>query len=395
MSLINDMLRDLEARRAEPAGLGRLAGEVRPLPQATRRWRGPLLLVALTLAGGALLLTAGVWLGSRFSPPAPAVRPAAETSPPARLGTQYDLHLDAQLGRQILPLQPPPSPQALLEAQRMPGVPPPALAPATVGAAMPAVNPAPAVSVAPAPLTIVPRVSPAPTAGRGVPATSGSETDAAAKPVKPAAVMPPTTPASAAGQIDRQPVLATPREKAEAAYRSALRELQQGHAETATGLLRQAMKEEATHHPARQLLLRQLLETRQLEEAQAVLTAGLAQDGRQLGWALALARLQVDTGQPEAARQTLARSWPHAQNAPDYAGFYGLLLYRQGLPAEAAAAYRQATRLAPADGRWWYGLGLALQAEGKRDDAREAFRRALACGNLGAELQAQAEQALK
>ena len=63
--------------------------------------------------------------------------------------------------------------------------------------------------------------------------------------------------------------------------------------------------------------------------------------------------------------------------------------------ALAEQHYQQATRLAPGDGRWWLGLGLAFDAEGRSSEAREAFLQARQCGNLGAELMAMVEQKLR
>ena len=36
----------------------------------------------------------------------------------------------------------------------------------------------------------------------------------------------------------------------------------------------------------------------------------------------------------------------------------------------------------PGPGTWWVGLGLALAAQGKNDEARSAYRRARMAGNL-------------
>jgi Flp pilus assembly protein TadD len=42
--------------------------------------------------------------------------------------------------------------------------------------------------------------------------------------------------------------------------------------------------------------------------------------------------------------------------------------------------------LAPADGRWWLGLGWCLDAQGNAAEARDAFLRARQSGNLSPEL---------
>jgi len=55
----------------------------------------------------------------------------------------------------------------------------------------------------------------------------------------------------------------------------------------------------------------------------------------------------------------------------------------------------RATRLAPNEGRWWLGLGLALEADGRSGEAKDALKRGLATGTLSPELVAVAEQHLR
>jgi MSHA biogenesis protein MshN len=57
--------------------------------------------------------------------------------------------------------------------------------------------------------------------------------------------------------------------------------------------------------------------------------------------------------------------------------------------------YQRATRLAPNEGRWWLGLGLAQEADGRLAEAKESMRRAIATATLSVELSAVAEQHLR
>lgn len=58
------------------------------------------------------------------------------------------------------------------------------------------------------------------------------------------------------------------------------------------------------------------------------------------------------------------------------------LLVRLKQYPDAVQQYEQALKRQPGQGTWWMGLGLALGAQGKDDEARLAYRRALAAGNL-------------
>jgi MSHA biogenesis protein MshN len=57
--------------------------------------------------------------------------------------------------------------------------------------------------------------------------------------------------------------------------------------------------------------------------------------------------------------------------------------------------YQAATRLAPNEGRWWAGLGIALDAAGKSADAREAYQKARSLPGLPADLAHYVEQRLR
>ena len=71
------------------------------------------------------------------------------------------------------------------------------------------------------------------------------------------------------------------------------------------------------------------------------------------------------------------------------------MLQRLGRHKEAIERYLAAARLAPDDGRWWLGLGLSLESDGRTGEAREAFEHARKGGNLSTELLALVEQKLK
>jgi MSHA biogenesis protein MshN len=107
----------------------------------------------------------------------------------------------------------------------------------------------------------------------------------------------------------------------------------------------------------RQALLRQLLDARKFDEAMVVLQDGLENMPTQTGWAVSLARLQLEQGDLAGADRTLARSQGYAEANADYAGFQGHVKSRLGAQRQAIAHYQRATRLAPAKaaGGWASG----------------------------------------
>lgn len=195
--------------------------------------------------------------------------------------------------------------------------------------------------------------------------------------------------------IERTPAAGSPHDQAESEYRKAIAAVNQGRVSEAVDSLRNALHQDSLHVASRQLLVRLLLEAGNKDEAIRMLRDGIAGQPAQLGWAMSLARLQVDRGELDSAWQTLDHTLPAAGNNPDYLGFAANVLQRLGRHGEAADQYRKATRIAPADGRWWLGLGWCLDAQGQAAEAREAFLHARQSGNLSPELLALIDQKLR
>ncbi|PKO37630.1 MAG: hypothetical protein CVU33_12125 [Betaproteobacteria bacterium HGW-Betaproteobacteria-6] len=356
MSLINDMLRNIEAKRPDDPARQSLQREIRSLPAApggAGRWLIPLLIVAVPALGAAALHANGAllpWLGIETPPPiaaAPAAAPVVAAPPAVVLVATVDTEKEPILESEL----------------RL--------------ASNLAVLPLPAAPVLAVPDPVVP----------ALPVVE------AAAPAKVAQAAPnaPSGPV----RIEKSPVLATPRDRADAEYRKAENAIAAGrHADAVNGL-RAALKQDPSYVQARHLLLRQLLEMRKIDETMTVLEEGLGLQPAQTGWAMSLARLQLEQQDIAAADRTLARSQVYAEANADYAGFQGHIKSRQGASGAAVAHYQRATRLAPNEGRWWLGLGLAQEADGHLGEAKESLRRAMATGTLSVELSAVAEQHMR
>lgn len=406
MSLINKMLRDLDERHASPVDRAELPSHLRPLPPEPGKSALP---VALALA--ALAAAAGVVLWPA-EPPVAVVVPTsvavANVSPPP----------------------PKPSPAPASAAVVEPVAPPPLdnlIAPPSAGSVEP-----PAVAIRPAASSSHAESAAGhknSTAKAGIalrletnlPDPGGKPAaKAVAEPAKPA-VAAASTPASAATpalvpatvlaaagraapvpeavaestSIDKRLHGATANEGAESAYRKAMAALRRGAMAEAVDGLRAALRSEPQHVLARQALLSVLIDQQHWGETQSLLEEGLALDPAQTGWALALARLQLEHARPGEALETLLRHAKHADQNAEYQAFLALLLQKQKRSREAAERYRAALALKPAESRWWFGLGLVLESAENPQGAREAFARAKETGNLAPELAAAVEQRLR
>ncbi|GAB2182612.1 hypothetical protein DLREEDagrD3_28350 [Denitratisoma sp. agr-D3] len=212
------------------------------------------------------------------------------------------------------------------------------------------------------------------------------------KPAAAPAAAKPATIAPAAGRVEKSPVQGSPQAQAEGEYRRAMGLLAQGNRGEAEAALQQALRLAPEHASARQSLFVLLVEQQRKDEARQLLATGLDILPGHSAWAMNIARLQMEKGDAAAAWETLQRSLAGAQNNGEYRAFCGTVLQRLGRGREAIEHFHAALRLNPGEGRWWLGLALVLEAESHPAEAREAYARAKAAGNLPADLAAFAEQ---
>ena len=399
MSLINQMLQDLDERRAAHGVGANLSNDVRPLPKARKSYWT----VALAVGAGVVIALgiAGVFLRDDVSRRlAPVVATATQANAPAAPV--------AVAVPEAAVIEPQPEPVAEMDvSKRVDGV--------DVSLRMAdfieASGEADGVDTAETePETDKRESSAAPIEAKSTvvqPAKPpvASAMTATPLPDKPVAKVADKTDVDEGEEssggikstplIERTPAAGSPHERAESEYRKAIAAVNQGRVSEAVGSLRNALRQDSLHVASRQLLVRLLLEAGNKDEAIRMLRDGIAGQPAQLGWAMSLARLQVDRGELDSAWQTLDHTLPAAGNNPDYLGFAANVLQRLGRHGEAADQYRKATRIAPADGRWWLGLGWCLDAQGQAAEAREAFLHARQSGNLSPELLALIDQKLR
>lgn len=364
MSVINQMLVDLERRRASGEERNRIPSHVRALPDdaSGTRWR------SLRLVGGllaaALLVVAAWWWSSRAPaviamPAAKVVVPAPEPGPEPRDTEFIARRLTLDLARAPAPVDVAPE---IVNRDAPPGIDMSSL--------------------------LAPRPAPSPRAE--MPAD---------KPRAPAPVLKKVTePAAAAPapvEIDKKVRQLTPRQRADTEYSKGAVALHRGQAGDARAAFEAALQIDPMHHGSRQALVGMLLDERQPAVAMRVLQEGLQLAPAQHGFAMTLARLQMENGELDAGVQTLARSLESPGVSPDYLAFYAGLLQRQQKHAEAALQFQRALQRRGNVGLWLLGLGVSLEALGRGPDALEAYQRAKASGNLSAELQAFADQKLR
>ena len=371
MSVINQVLNQLEQRGAHSAPEQTM---VRAVPPVRRKSAMPLLMLGLVLAIG---VAAWQWMQAR-KPAAPAVsavqyQPIKMAVAPASAVPAENLQEEPQVVEMPLPasrlsfeLSSVPLPSSLREFKnntalnRVEG-----LAENSVSSARQHES----VQVLPRAGTSVTR--PAREASSLLTQTASSDAKAAAQPVSSVSPMKQVSPA----------------QHADAESRKAVALMQQGRIADALVSYEAALRLDPGHDEARQAWVALLLEGKRGADAERVLQDGLGVKPGHTGFAMLLARLQVERGAVEQATATLEKTLPYADQQAGYQAFFAALLQRQNRHKEAITHYQIALQLAPDNGIWLMGYGISLQAVQRTDDARVAFRRALDLKALSPELQ--------
>jgi len=365
VSVINQVLLNLEKRRASPAERGLLPDHVQILPEARSAahwgWLAAGAAIAVAAPAGWIALNATMAAPSH----APAARPGTEgVSTAARPGERDEaLSQELRAFRLSLELSTPPlepAPQSAGDGNE----------PISTARLVGGMGAEPATGTPPAAAT----------------ARSEGGGRAFAAPARPAAAQP---------EIRKQMRELTPRELSENEYRKAVGLLNQGRLAEAQEGFQSALSHYPENQQARQGLIGLLVQGRKLEEAERVLEEGVRLSPGQAGFNVTLARLQADRGDTTRAIATLQQGFEHAQGSAEYAAFLAALLQREGRHEEAVRYFQAALRLRPGSGVWWLGLGISLQAANQPAAAQSAYQQARAAGNLQPELAALAEQRLK
>jgi MSHA biogenesis protein MshN len=388
MSVINQVLLNLERRRASAAERGVLPDHVRVLPEGGRvpHWGWVAAGVVVTVAVLAAWIARTATDAEPKRPPAPqsgtegfierVVSASAGVSPTISPDERGDFFLqELRAFRLSLELSNPPAEPAPRRDAELPQAATGGGEPLRSGRLISRMDAESAPDAKPA--------------GVGTQARNDAGKRAAAAPVKPAAD------GASNPEIQKQMRDPTQRELAEHEYRKAVALLDQRRLADAEIGFQAALNLYPEHHQARQGLLGLLVQGRKLAEAERVLEEGVRLSPGQTGFSMTLARLQADRGDNAGAIATLQRGIEHAQGSAEYAAFLAAMLQRQGQHEEAIEQFQAALRLRPGSGIWWLGLGMSLQAANRPAAAQEAYQQARATGNLQPELAALAEQRLK
>lgn len=184
-------------------------------------------------------------------------------------------------------------------------------------------------------------------------------------------------------------------ERADQLYQQGYRALQQHKADSAEKLWQQALSLEAAHDKSREGLIALYLSQGRKVEASKLLEEGLTHHPENGQLALLHARLQAEQGDNAAALATLEQAMGSAGEKPELFALAAALYQQQRDYGKSISSYQRALQLQPQQSNWWMGLGISLEGDGKTAEAKSAYEEALRRGGLAAESQRYVRQRLQ
>jgi MSHA biogenesis protein MshN len=183
-------------------------------------------------------------------------------------------------------------------------------------------------------------------------------------------------------RFTRQVVPMRPEQKAELSYQNGYDHLRSQRHRQAEQSLRTALVAESGHIKARELLSGIYIKQGRWIEASELLREGLTYSPEHLTFSKLYARALMQLNQDAQAIAVLKKYAPAVKSDPNYFAILAALYQRQNQHGHAADLYAKLVSVNPNKGVWWVGLGISLEATGRKQDALQAYGHARKTGNL-------------
>ncbi|WP_299019241.1 tetratricopeptide repeat protein [uncultured Photobacterium sp.] len=175
-------------------------------------------------------------------------------------------------------------------------------------------------------------------------------------------------------------------------YKKAQKAWEAGDSRKAIGYLESALKYQPEWVKARQKLSALYYGRGETRQAISALQQGLMLDAEQPDLRLTMAKLLANESQPQAALNVLSRL--PVESHSGYLAMRGALAQQLNNNEMAMSSYQQLVKEQPYDGRWWMGLGIALERSSQVGKARDAYKQALLMGQISSQSQQFIQQRL-
>ncbi|MFT5720883.1 MAG: Flp pilus assembly protein TadD [Motiliproteus sp.] len=171
----------------------------------------------------------------------------------------------------------------------------------------------------------------------------------------------------------RKTALKSLEQRDQAAVVQALAKVQSRQSPQARQLLEALLLQDPNAFSSRTLLASLYIGEQQLDQAEQLITAGLALDPNHAGLRKLRARLLIQEGALPAAIRLLSGSQPEVKADPEFHQLRAAALQAAGEHQQAAEAYHHLLQTRADEPRWWIGLALSLEALKKPQQAKQAY----------------------
>ena len=169
----------------------------------------------------------------------------------------------------------------------------------------------------------------------------------------------------------------SPQQEAALERRKGLQAVSKGQLTQACDSFSRVLANDPLDHETRERLAGLLYGEGRLPEAQQVLAEGIRLAPMRADFRLMQARLAMASGNKALALQTLSDQEPVVASNLDYYATRAALAQELEQPAIASRSYQQLVIAQPAEARWWLGLGISLDKQGRALAALDAYHKAL------------------
>ena len=392
MSLVNDMLRDLDQRRQESPQQKFGAERLVPVNSDVAAVKVNRSLISFVFS---IAITLGLIMGALYFwqsmtsvaiQPSP-VQPAFTPTPVATIGPSVEQRELEEIALRMQELEA--QNRALLEAQTataaqadatqtqledeiaQPASPEP-FAQSVAAAEIAAIAAAPSAEPAVQPLQAV---SPPPSVSADVAVVPAAEAAVSNSPI-------------------RSPRDLSFAERDQMQVQEALRLASRNQNDMAMQQLREFVASNPYAHNSREAMIKLALQKGDAPAAEQLLQAGLALDANRSGYRKLQARMMLGSGQALQAMQLLSTRIPTIQEDVEYHDILATAYLSVQDYEKAAQSYEALVQQNRGESRWWYGLASAWDSLGRTRDAGLAYQEALKLSNLSAALRQRSQQRL-
>lgn len=168
-------------------------------------------------------------------------------------------------------------------------------------------------------------------------------------------------------------------------YQNALQKAEAGHYQLAMQDLVSLLKLDPDYKDARVSLIALLIDQDKLMEAEKMIQVGLQQNPEFIPFIELKARILALNGKYKLALNTLRSRTPNIDENPEYHAFIAAMYQQNNDYSLAASLYRQLLAINSNNSSWWFGLGVSLDKLNQEKNAIDAYQHALNVGHLSPE----------